>query len=84
MKLFLPGAEILPDPEAKRPYALKIKHPRKEATLQFAAESEMQYKMWLSALIKAASISVSLIFKVYTVDASSSVLCCVFVGSVCE
>ena len=59
LKLFLPGAEIFPDTEAKRPYALKIKHPRKETTLQFAAESEVQYKMWLSAFIKAASISVS-------------------------
>jgi len=59
LKLFLPGAEILPDPEVKRPYAFKIKHPRKEAVLQFAAESEMQYRMWLSAFIKAAAISVS-------------------------
>ena len=59
LKLFLPGAEVFPDQEAKRPYALKIKHPRKETTLQFAAEGEMQFKMWLSAFIKAASISVS-------------------------
>ena len=59
LKLFLPGAEVFPDQEAKRPYALKIKHPRKETTLQFAAESEMHFKMWLGAFIKAASISVS-------------------------
>ena len=59
LKLFLPGAEVVPDPDAKRHYALKIKHPRREGVLQFAAESEMQYKMWLSAFIKAASISVS-------------------------
>lgn len=56
IKLFIPGSQVLPDPDARRQYAFRLKHPRRTGVLQFAAQSESDYKDWLCALQAATSI----------------------------
>ena len=58
LKLFLPRSVITPDKEVKRPWAIKVKHPRREGVLQFAAENEEAYKKWMKAFGSAAAIEV--------------------------
>lgn len=58
LKLFLPRSSITPDKEAKRQWAIKVKHPRREGVLQFAAENEEEYKRWMNAFKSAAAIEV--------------------------
>lgn len=58
LKLFLPRSSITPDKEAKRQWAIKVKHPRREGVLQFAAENEEEYKRWMNAFNSAAAIEV--------------------------
>lgn len=58
LKLFLPRSTVSPDTEVKRHWAFKVKHPRREGLLQFAAENEEEYKKWMKAFHSAASIEV--------------------------
>ena len=58
LKLFLPRSNVSPDREVKRQWAFKVKHPRREGVLQFAAESEEDYQNWMKAFNAAASIEV--------------------------
>ena len=58
LKLFLPGSEVTKDADVRRAWAFKVKHPRREAVLQFAAESEDDYRQWINAFHSAASIEV--------------------------
>ena len=58
LKLFLPGSEVTKDADVRRQWAFKVKHPRRDGVLQFAAESEEDYKRWLKAFHSAASIEV--------------------------
>ena len=60
LKLFLPRSSVTADKEVKRQWALKVKHPRREGMLQFAAENEEEYKRWMRAFHSAASIEVQL------------------------
>ena len=56
IKLFIPGSQVTPDPDARRQYAFRLKHPRRTGVLQFAAQGESDYKDWLCALQAATSI----------------------------
>ena len=58
LKLFLPRSVITPDKEAKRQWAIRVKHPRREGVLQFAAENEEGYRKWMKAFSSAAAIEV--------------------------
>lgn len=58
LKLFLPRSNVTPDREVKRQWAIKVKHPRREGVLQFAAENEEEYKRWMTAFNSAAAIEV--------------------------
>ena len=58
LKLFLPRSIVTPDKEVKRQWAFKVKHPRREGVLQFAAENEEDYKKWMKAFNSAAEIEV--------------------------
>lgn len=58
LKLFLPRSIVTPDTEVKRQWAFKVKHPRREGVLQFAAESEEDYRTWMKAFNSAAAIEV--------------------------
>ena len=58
LKLFLPGSEITKDTDVRRQWAFKLKHPKREGVLQFAAESIEDCKQWMEALVTASSIEV--------------------------
>ena len=58
LKLFLPRSIVTPDPDAKRQWAIRVKHPRREGVLQFSAEDEDSYKRWMKAFNSAAEIEV--------------------------
>ena len=58
LKLFLPRSVVTPDREARRQWAIRVKHPRREGVLQFAAENEDEYKKWMRAFSSAAAIEV--------------------------
>lgn len=58
IKLFIPGSQVTPEPDARRQYAFRLKHPRRTGVLQFAAQGESDYKDWLCALQAATSIEV--------------------------
>lgn len=58
LKLFLPRSSITPDREVKRQWAFKVKHPRREGVLQFAAENEEEHMKWMTAFNSAAAIEV--------------------------
>jgi hypothetical protein len=58
LKLFLPRSSVRPDKEVKRQWAFKVKHPRREGVLQFAAENEEEYRKWMAAFNSAAAIEV--------------------------
>ena len=58
LKLFLPRSIVTHDREARRQWAIRVKHPRREGVLQFAAENEEDYKKWMKAFTSAAAIEV--------------------------
>ena len=64
LKLFLPRSIVTVDREVKRHWAFKVKHPRREGVLQFAAESEEDYRNWMKAFNSAAAIEVQV--RIYT------------------
>ena len=68
LKLFLPRSSVSPDREVKRQWAFKVKHPRREGVLQFAAESEEDYQKWMRAFNSAASIEVFMYIHVCTLS----------------
>ena len=59
LKLFLPRSIVAPDREVRRQWAIKVKHPRRDGVLQFAAENEEDYKRWMKAFSSAAAIEVT-------------------------
>lgn len=65
LKLFLPRSIVTPDHEVKRQWAFKVKHPRREGVLQFAAEDEESYKRWIKAFNSAAEIEVCTCINMY-------------------
>lgn len=62
LKLFLPRSSVTPDKDVKRNWALKVKHPRREGLLQFAAENEEDYRKWMKAFQSAAAIEVHMLY----------------------
>ena len=44
LKLFLLGSNVVDVPDAKKPFAFQVKHPRREGSLVFAADNESEYK----------------------------------------
>ena len=58
LKLFLPRSEFKKESDARRPWAFKLKHPRREGMLVFAAESEEDYRLWMRAFQSAMAIQV--------------------------
>lgn len=58
MKLFLPGSELKEGGDSKRQWVFRVKHPRREGVLMFAAENGEEYGRWTKAFLSAASIEV--------------------------